>query len=304
MECKIITPAPWLQPQFSVCIRNLIAVIKDEPRASNKCIPPELGTDLIWNYDGVLSSINDCLLLVRTINYTYPEYAKLGEDYDLIKKMWNEFETQNYDCIDIFFKIVNCYYEAINYTAYHKKDIITESKKTEMETKLKTLYDAFQYFKEAEDIILLAPTHHGPCGIPEDDPEYKKIFNENGNFIHKAQDIYYDRNDYQKFLQQMHTICVKMQNNIRYKCSDLYALRTNAYYTGTRLKRDFEDKSIVMIKKLYLLFNNEFGKSYTQYIKAITNILFPAKKRKKAQVNEILRIQSSSKKKLKNFKKI
>ena len=305
MKCKIFTPAPWLSNQFSVYIRNLITLVTNESDSSHTYILPEFGPELKQNQDGVLSAVNDCLPLVRKVDSTSTEYLTLHDDYETLEKMWKQFESKQYDCTDIFLKIVRCYYDTIYVDTHNKKTILTDSEKLELEDKLQTILCTFSYLNKPENIInLIDRNNPEPYGVSKDNPEYATIFDENGNFIHKEYDTYYDRDEYQKFLQQMGLICSKIQNYVHYKCSRTHDLRQNILYTGTRLEKDFEDKSIVMVKKLYVLFNNKFSKSYTQYIKAITNVLFSHKKRYMEQIHEILRPQSGSKTKLKKLEKV
>ena len=305
MKCKIFTPAPWLSNQFSVYIKNLIALVTDESESSYTYIVPEFGPELKQNQATVLSAVNDCLPLVRKVDSTSTEYLTLHEDYETLEKMWKHFESKQYDCTDIFLKIVHCYYDTIYVDTHSKKTILTESEKQKLKDKLQTICDALLYLETPDDIInLIDRNNPEPYGISKNAPEYPTIFDENGNFIHDGCDVYYDREEYQKFLQQMKVIYSKIHNNISYKCSRIYDFRKNILYTGTRLEKDFEDKSIIMVKKLYVLFNTKFGKSYTQYIKAITNVLFPRKKRYMEQIHEILRPQSGSKTELKKTEKI
>lgn len=284
MKCKIDTPAPWLPKSLNTCARNLIALINGHPNVSNKCIPAEFIPEIMIDYDRLLSSINHCLILLKK------------DECNSTRLMWQKFDSNGYDCVDIFFKIVRCYYEIANFHKYHKKYQIN---KTKLEQNLDLLRKTFEYLKNAEDIELLDEYDHGPYYLTKDSPEYSKIFDENGNFIHEEQDVYYHREDYRKFLHETAVIFTKMQNNINYKLSNRHSLLIDCLYTGTRREKDFDDKSLIMTKMLYLLFYEMFNRPYTTPIKTIVKLLFPLCERDDDGYNDIFRNLSKRIQKLK-----
>lgn len=289
MKSNIQFPSSSLPKKLTEYITNIIKLINGEQTDIKKCFPDDDDYEVEYRFfpDAFLSDINDCLLLVKK------------DPDEKIKEMWDKFQSNGYDCTNIFFKIVFLYYKIKHEQQHTKKTTVNKSK---MKSNLKKLKEVFEYLQKAEDIEL-KNSDEWPYCAPLNTPEYKAIFDKNGDFIDKEQDRYCHRFDYKMFLCQMSKIITKIENNIKYKCSDVYSLYINASYTGIRQKQYFNDKSIIMIKSLYLFFNTEFGQPYNTYITAIVNVLFPNQHRDAFQVNEILRSQSNSMTKLKKLEK-
>lgn len=271
MKSNILFPAPSLPKPLTEYITNLIKLINGEQVNLEKCFPNNTDCKIEYMFGPAdfLSDINDCLLLVKR------------DQNETITEMWNKFQSNGYDCTDIFFKIVSLYHEIKHYRKHDKKTIVN---KNEMKTKLKKLHDIFKYLKNTDNVEIITKNDHG----------YEELFTE----YDKNRNKYCFRADYILLLYQMSKVVATMENNIKYKSSDSYKLHTDASYTGTI----FKDKSTTMIRELFLLFQKEFHKSHTKYITEITKTLFPEKSSLTTKtVSALLNPLNKSRKKLKKF---
>lgn len=246
MKSNILIPATFLPERLIKCITNLIKLINGEKVDERTCFIDE-GHLFVFsqNREDVLSAINDCLLLV-----------KKDPDKD-IEEMWKKFQSKGYDCTAIFFKIAFLYYNVLNYKKQENKP--TTVNKTDLQLKLRKLRDIFDYLRDHQNVEL----------ITDYNPGYEEIVNKD-----TARDTYCFDSDYNFFLILMYRTIDKIANNIKYKCSDEYKLHVGASHIGTI----FNDKSKIMIRGLFVVFQKEFGQSYTKYITIITKTLFPEKK--------------------------
>lgn len=273
MKSNILVPATFLPEQLIKCITNLIKLINGENIDARTCFIDEGHLfEFSKNREGVLSAINHCLPLVQ---------KDLDED---IEKMWKKFQSKGYDCTAIFFKIAFLYYNVIRYKKQTNKP--TTVNKTDLAIKIKKLREIFAYLRDRKNIEL----------ITDYNPGYEEIVN-----MDTARDTYCFDIDYEFFLYQMYTIINKINNNIKYKCSDKYKLHVSASHIGTI----FEDKSKMMIRGLFVIFQKEFNQSYTKYITIITKALFPEKKALTTKtVSAIFSPLNKSRKKIKKLERL